>query len=164
MKDGKIRFERGYGLADIEHEAKITPSTVFNVGSIAKPLHGDGDPDARTGGQNLARRSDSEVHPRAAGFGNSNHLARNAASHRRTSRLSTIGNFDGWRLDSPDLLTNGDVHVHRDASEGSKSPTTDFGFAYSNTNYVLLAEVVSRVSKQSFPDFTMTRLPRATSA
>src|SRR5271156_2706709 len=40
MKDGRIAYERGYGMADLEHEAKITPATIFNVGSIAKQFTG----------------------------------------------------------------------------------------------------------------------------
>ena len=79
---------------------------------------------------------------------------------RHTSGLrdyEQLLNFDGWRLDSPDLLTNGDVmYIVTRQKDLNFPPGSDF--AYSNTNYVLLAEVVSRVSKQSFPDFTMTRL------
>jgi CubicO group peptidase (beta-lactamase class C family) len=36
FKDGKIIFERGYGMADLEHSAPITPETLFDIGSIAK--------------------------------------------------------------------------------------------------------------------------------
>lgn len=36
MKEGKVIFEKGYGLSDIQTKEKITPETVFNVGSITK--------------------------------------------------------------------------------------------------------------------------------
>lgn len=36
IKDGEIVFERGYGMADLEHNIPITPQTVFYVGSISK--------------------------------------------------------------------------------------------------------------------------------
>jgi CubicO group peptidase (beta-lactamase class C family) len=36
MKNGHIVFERGYGMADLDHDVRITPATVFDVGSIAK--------------------------------------------------------------------------------------------------------------------------------
>lgn len=36
VKDGKIIREQGYGLADLEHNVKVTPATVFQSGSIGK--------------------------------------------------------------------------------------------------------------------------------
>ena len=36
MKDGRILYERGYGIADLDHDVKITPTTVFHVGSMSK--------------------------------------------------------------------------------------------------------------------------------
>jgi CubicO group peptidase (beta-lactamase class C family) len=36
MKNGKIVFSRGYGLADLTTKEKITPQTLFNTGSISK--------------------------------------------------------------------------------------------------------------------------------
>jgi CubicO group peptidase (beta-lactamase class C family) len=35
-KDGTIAYERGYGMADLEHDAPITPETVFYSGSVSK--------------------------------------------------------------------------------------------------------------------------------
>lgn len=36
VKNGKIIREQGYGLANVEHNVKVTPSTVFQSGSIGK--------------------------------------------------------------------------------------------------------------------------------
>src|SRR5688572_10928636 len=36
FRDGTIVYERGYGLADLEHDAAITPETVFYIGSTSK--------------------------------------------------------------------------------------------------------------------------------
>ena len=36
IHDGETILERCYGLADLEHDLPITPSTVFNIGSISK--------------------------------------------------------------------------------------------------------------------------------
>ena len=36
MKDGRIVYERGYGMADLDHDVPITPGTVFHVASMSK--------------------------------------------------------------------------------------------------------------------------------
>jgi CubicO group peptidase (beta-lactamase class C family) len=41
-KDGKIIYDKGYGYADLEHKAKISPQTKFRVGSITKQFIASG--------------------------------------------------------------------------------------------------------------------------
>lgn len=36
VKDGKLVYANGYGIADLEHNIKITPSAVFYIGSVSK--------------------------------------------------------------------------------------------------------------------------------
>src|SRR5688572_8104221 len=36
LKDGKIVFQKGYGLANLEYKAPITPKTVFHIASESK--------------------------------------------------------------------------------------------------------------------------------
>ncbi len=36
IKDGKIVYKKGYGMADLEHNIPITPKTIFTPGSISK--------------------------------------------------------------------------------------------------------------------------------
>jgi len=36
MKDGHIVYERGYGMADLDHNVPITPAAVFHVASMSK--------------------------------------------------------------------------------------------------------------------------------
>ena len=36
MKDGRILYEHGYGMADLDHSVPITPTTVFHVASMSK--------------------------------------------------------------------------------------------------------------------------------
>ena len=36
VSEGEIVFEKGYGIADLEHDVSITPETVFYIGSVSK--------------------------------------------------------------------------------------------------------------------------------
>lgn len=36
IQDGKIIYERGYGMANLEHNVPITPTSVFRIGSTSK--------------------------------------------------------------------------------------------------------------------------------
>jgi CubicO group peptidase (beta-lactamase class C family) len=36
IQDGKIIYERGYGMANLEHDVPITPTSVFRIGSTSK--------------------------------------------------------------------------------------------------------------------------------
>src|SRR5262249_44051375 len=36
VRDGKLAFAKGYGMADLEHDTPITPSTRFYISSLSK--------------------------------------------------------------------------------------------------------------------------------
>jgi CubicO group peptidase (beta-lactamase class C family) len=36
IKDGKLIYTKGYGMADLEHDVPITDSTIFYIGSVSK--------------------------------------------------------------------------------------------------------------------------------
>ncbi len=36
FRDGRIAYARGYGMADLERGVRITPATLFDIGSTSK--------------------------------------------------------------------------------------------------------------------------------
>lgn len=36
IRDGELIYSKGYGIADLEHDVEITPSSVFYIGSVSK--------------------------------------------------------------------------------------------------------------------------------
>ena len=40
IRNGGVIYQQGYGMADLEHETQITPSTVFDIASVSKQFTG----------------------------------------------------------------------------------------------------------------------------
>jgi CubicO group peptidase (beta-lactamase class C family) len=157
MKDGRIAYQHGYGMADLSHNIKITPDTVFYVGSMSKQF-------TATAIFMLAREGkislDDPIRkyvPEVPDFGVPITLREMLAHTSGLRDYEWLLRFDGWRLDSPDQLTDSDVlYITSRQKELNFPPGTDW--IYSNTNYELLGQVVSRVSGHSLKEFTSKRI------
>ena len=148
LRNGRIVLERGYGSAQIEHRAPITPATVFHVASVTKQF-------VAFGIALLAERGRLTLNDELR-----THLPEFAVLHApvtlRQLLHHTSGIRDqwellamaGWRLD--DVITREQVLglVERQR-ELNFPPGSEY--VYSNTGYTLLAEVVSRVGGRPFP-------------
>ena len=55
FRDGRIAYERGYGMADLERDVPITPASVFYVGSLSKQFTAFAGGARRVGRQAVAR-------------------------------------------------------------------------------------------------------------
>ncbi|MEW7277559.1 serine hydrolase [Aquimarina sp. 2201CG1-2-11] len=151
VKDGVVVHKNGYGLANLEYDIPITPSSVFHIASISKQftvfsillLE-------KQGKLNL----DDDIRkyiPEVPDFGKKITL-RHLASH--TSGLRDQWNLlgmAGWRID--DVITK--KHILKIISQ-QKELNFDPGeeYVYCNTGFTLLAEVVSRITDMSFAKFT----------
>jgi CubicO group peptidase (beta-lactamase class C family) len=157
MKDGRIVYEHGYGMADLNHDIKVTPATIFDVGSIAKQFTATAILLLAQEGKLSLNDSIRKYVPEVPDFGvpiTLQQMLHHTSGLRDYEQLLW---FNGWRLDSPDLLTDGDIlGIVSRQKELNFSPGSDFD--YSNTNYMLLAQVVSHVSGESFEQFTKARV------
>ncbi len=155
VKDGNIIFKKGYGLANLEYDIPVTPSTIFHIASISKQftvfsillLEKEG---------KLSLDDDIRKYiPEVPDFGKKitlRHLANHTSGLRDQWTLLAMA---GWRLD--DVITKD--HVLKLVSK-QKDLNFDPGaeFSYSNTGFTLLAEVVARVSGKSFAQFTEDKI------
>jgi len=144
-------------MADLDHNVKITRATVFYVGSMSKQFTAMAIlmlvQDGRISLDDPIRKYVPEV----PDFGVPITLRQMLAHTSGLRDYAQLLWFDGWRLDSPDLLTDGDVsYIVSRQKELNFPPGSDY--AYSNTNYELLGHVVSRVSGQSLQQFTTARI------
>ncbi|PYT22945.1 MAG: hypothetical protein DMG57_33630 [Acidobacteria bacterium] len=155
MQDGRIIYKRGYGMADLDHDIPIAPKTAFHVASISKFTAAAIILLAQEGKLAL----DDNVHKYIAGlpdFGariTIRHLIYHTSGLR--DQWSLLG-LAGWRY-SLDLITDDDVME-------LMSRQKDLNFqpgekhVYCNTGYTLLAQIVKRITNQSFRQFTTSRI------
>jgi CubicO group peptidase (beta-lactamase class C family) len=156
MKDGHIVYERGYGMADLDHDVKITPASVFHVASVSKQF---------TAASILMLANDGKLSlddearkyvPQLPDFGvpvTIRQLMHHTSGLRDQWDLLAIA---GWRYPF-DLVTDGDVLALLSRQKKLNfAPGSEH--LYSNTGFTLLAQIVQKVSGQSFRAFTRDRI------
>ena len=155
VRDGKLIYKNGYGIAHLEYNVPISPSTVFHVASVSKQftvfaillLQQEG---------KLSLDDDIRKYiPEVPDFGTKislRHLATHTSGLRDQWDLLRIG---GWRMD--DVITTAHVlNLVSHQKELNFQPGEKY--MYCNTGFTLLAEVVARVSGFSFPKFTQKKI------
>lgn len=152
---GKVLFKKGYGSANLEYDIPITPTTVFHVASVSKQFTAFAIMLLVEEGK-VSLDDDIRKHiPEVPDFGKKitlRHLASHTSGIRDQWELLMLG---GWRLD--DVITMDHI-----LDMVSRQKELNFApgekYMYSNTGFTLLAEVVSRVSGQSFARFTQMNI------
>lgn len=156
MKDGCIIYKRGYGMADLDHDVVITPSSVFHVASMSKQFTAAA---ILLLVQEGKLSLDDEVRkyiPELPDFGDRitiRHLIHHTSGLRDQWDLLGLA---GWRY-SLDLITDEDV-LSVTARQKDLNFRPGDRYLYCNTGYTLLAQIVRRVSGQSYRDFTTARI------
>lgn len=156
MKDGAIAYQQGYGLANLEHSAPITPMTVFNIGSMAKQFTAFAIALLQAEGK-LSLDDDIRTHlPDMHDFGPAltiRHLIHHTSGLRCT--FPELLALTEWR--DTDATTTQDVYrLLKKQRELNIHPGDEY--AYANSNYLLLALICERVSGQPFATFCQERI------
>ena len=154
-QNGELAYARGYGLASLEHRVPITPQTVFDIGSTSKQftafsillLEREGklslDDDVRKYVPEL-----QALEPTVT----LRHLMTHTSGLRDYLTLWALAGMktENW--------TTQDDAVRLVARQRRGNFPAGSEWLYSNTGYLLLAEVVGRVSGQSLRDFAAERI------
>ncbi len=151
IKDGKIIYKNGYGEANIELGVPITPKTVFYLGSISKQFVGFSVALLESQGKLNFDDDIRQYIPEFPDYGHLitiRHLIHHTSGIRGYLMLMElagmdIGYFHQVEEVIKELLTR---QKALNFKPGEK-------FQYSNSGYLLLAEIVSRVSGISFREF-----------
>jgi CubicO group peptidase (beta-lactamase class C family) len=151
VKEGKVVFKKGYGMANLEYDIPITPSTIFHMASVSKQFTAFAIATlAQQGKISLDDRIQTYL-PEIPDFGKKitvRHLVHHTSGLRDQWSLLMLA---GWRLD--DVITKD--HIFKLVSRQKElNFTPGDEHMYSNTGYTLMAEIVSRVSGKSFAEWT----------
>ena len=151
IKDGEVILKKGYGSANLEHQVPIDPSSsVFNIASVSKQVTAFAA--LLLAEQNkLSLDDDVRKHlPELPEFGKIiklRHLANHTSGMR--SDLQLLG-MAGWR--PGDVIAKENIlQILYRQKELNFEPGEDF--QYSNSGFILLAEVVAKVSGKTFTEF-----------
>lgn len=152
---GGLAYAEGYGMADLQHDVPITPSTVFHVASTSKQFTAFAVALLATEGK-LSLDDDVRTYlPELHDFGHRITLL-NLLTHTSGLRDQwTLLALAGWR--PYDVKTQDDIlRLAFRQKELNFVPGDEW--LYSNTGYTLLAEIVERVWGQSLGAFTRARV------
>ncbi len=152
LYQGRVLFSRGYGLADIQQKLAVTPNTRFAIGAVSKQF---------------TAASILLLHQRG----------RLSLDDKLSTWLPQLPNANRITLamllyDTSGLHNFPFVHEHEWPRRGPVAPDKIFGvlatdkpdfepgsqLANSNTGYAALAEVVSRISGESYSEFLRTNI------
>jgi len=157
IADGEVVLAKGYGMASLEHDVPIRPTTVFDIASVSKQfgamaialLEADG---------RLAFTDDVRKYvPELPDFGHVitiDHLLHHTSGLRDWPGTLRMG---GWSFED---VMSFDQILRMAYAQQSLNFTPGDDYAYSNTGYNVLAEVVQRITKRSFRQFTEERIFR----
>ena len=151
IKEGKVIYERAYGCANLEHGTPITPSSVFYIASVSKQFTAISVlllvQQGKLSLDDDIRKHLSEI-PDFGSVITIRHLIHHTSGLRDYEELLAMA---GWRMD--DVLTREHMlNMVSHQKELNFRPGDEY--QYCNTGYCLLAEIVARVSGQSFREFT----------
>jgi len=155
MRDGGLAYARGYGMADLERQVPITPSTAFDIGSTTKQftaaslalLVADGkisfDDDVR------------KYIPELPDYGTPitiDHLLRHTSGLRDYNGLLALA---GYSLEE---VTTDSQALALIVRQRRLNFTPGSRHEYSNTGYFLASVIIKRVSGKSLAEFAHERL------
>jgi len=155
VKDGQVVFKKGYGMANLEYDISNAPKTIFHIASVSKQFTAFAvyllEKQGKISFDDDIRKYIPEL-PVYTKPITIKHLLSHTSGLKDQWSLLTLA---GWRMD--DVITTEQIlRIISSYRELNFPPGTQF--KYSNTGYTLLAEIVKRVSGNSFSEFAKAHI------
>lgn len=155
VKNNQLVYEKYLGLANLDYEIPIHKATSFHIASVSKQFTAFAILLLEDEGK-LSLEDDIRIYlPEMHEFEHKvtiSHLLNHTSGLKDKYNLLRLS---GWTLD--DVITNKQV-LEIIFNQETLNFKPNENHMYSNANYALLAEIVARVSKMSFAEFTQKRI------
>ena len=154
-QNGRIAYERGYGMASLEHDVPITPETVFYVGSLSKQFTAAAAALAIQQGRLSADDKIRKYLPELPAYADGitvRHLVHHTSGLRDYNTLLSIAGRRG------DEAFDNRIVLGITARQKKLNFEPGAEYLYSNTGYTLLALIVERATGVPFADYATTRI------
>jgi CubicO group peptidase (beta-lactamase class C family) len=156
VKNGKVIFKKGYGMANLNNNIPITPQTVFNIASVSKQftaftiylLENEG----LLSFEDNVRKYIPELPDYETPIKIKHLLAHTSGLYDHGALASIAGGYINADLST----TAQNLKLLSKQKNLNFLPGSTFG--YSNSNYTLLAEIVHRITGKSFSDYTKEKI------
>lgn len=149
-RNGKILFEKGYGLADIEHHVPVMAETIFRIGSVTKQFTASAILRLQEAGKLKVTDPLSKYYP---DFPRSNEVTlRHLLTH--TSGIKDCSVMPEFLLNITKFTSPADLIASISKFPYDFNPGLRWG--YSNSGYVILGGIIEKVSGQPYGDFLRT--------
>lgn len=151
VRDGKVLLRRCYGMANLEHEASITPETVFDIASVSKQFCGMAVSMLIEQGKIRLQDDIRKYIPELPDFGHTitiDHLVHHTSGIRDWPATLALA---GWSMDD---VISFDQILTMTFNQQDLNFKPGHEYSYSNTGYNLLAELVKGVSGKTFRQWT----------
>ncbi len=152
---GEVAFSKGYGYADLEHDEAITDTTPFYSASLSKQFTAAAVLLLVQDGKIVLSDDVHKFIPELGNFGapiTIDELLHHTSGLRDYHLLLLLNGFN-----EEDVITSHEVLWLITHQRALNFPPGAH-FSYSSTGYVLLAEIVARVSGESFGSFLAKRV------
>lgn len=153
---GKILFEKGYGIANLDYDIKITPTTVFDIGSVSKQftaacivlLENEG----KLSLDDPISKYIPEIPEYDAGEITIRHLLHHTSGLRDYLTLMYLSgiSYDNYFTEEDGL------EILKMQNELNFKPGSEY--LYSNSGYLLLAIIIRRVSGMSIGSYAQQKI------
>lgn len=161
FRDGKIAYSKGYGLANVEQQVSITPSSVFDIGSTSKQFTAASILLLEKEGK---LRLDDDIReylpelPDYSGPGGGKVTILNLLNHTSGVRdYLALFSMAGIAIDG---VTTDETALAMLIRQNALNFPPGSEFLYSNSGYFLLSIIVKRVSGKNLRDYAEEQIFR----